>query len=201
ICFQFVALATLLAVTNAGVVPYAYQTPAHLSVGHYASAPIAYAPIAKTVLTKAVDTEYDPHPEYNFSYGVHDSLTGDAKTQQETRHGDVVEGSYSLVEADGTRRVVHYTADDVNGFNAVVEKQPAAVAVKAVAPVVHAAPVAYKTAPVYHAAPVAYKAAPVYHSAPVYQAAPVYQTAPVAYKAASVYTAAPAHYTEAVYHH
>lgn len=136
-----------------------------------------------------MDTEYDPHPEYNFSYGVHDSLTGDAKTQQETRHGDVVEGSYSLVEADGTRRVVHYTADDVNGFNAVVEKQPAAVAVKAVAPV-H-----YKAAPVYHAAPVAYKAAPVYHSAPVYQ------TAQVAYKAAPVYAAAPAHYTEAVYHH
>ncbi|KAH0545801.1 Cuticle protein [Cotesia glomerata] len=180
--FKFVALATLLAVANAGVVPYAYQAPAHLSVGHYASAPVAYAPVAKTVLTKAVDTEYDPHPEYNFSYGVHDSLTGDAKTQQETRHGDVVEGSYSLVEADGTRRVVHYTADDVNGFNAVVEKQPAAVAVKAVAPVVHAAPVAYKAAPVYHSAP-------------------VYQAAPVAYKAAPVYAAAPVHYTEAVYHH
>ncbi|XP_057341919.1 larval cuticle protein A2B-like [Microplitis mediator] len=199
--FKFVALATLLAVANAGLVPYGYQAaPAHLTYGHYDGhyahgTPLAYAaPVAKTVVTKTVDTEYDPHPEYNFSYNVHDSLTGDAKTQQETRHGDVVEGSYSLVEADGTRRVVHYTADDVNGFNAVVEKQPATVAVKTVAPVVHAPAYAYKTAPVYHAAPVAYKAAPVYHSAPVaYKAAPVYATsyaAPVAHQ-----------YTEALYHH
>ncbi|XP_008551553.1 larval cuticle protein A2B-like [Microplitis demolitor] len=185
--FKFVALATLLAVANAGLVPYGYQAaPAHLTYGqygHYAhGTPLAYAaPVAKAVVTKTVDTEYDPHPEYNFSYNVHDSLTGDAKTQQETRHGDVVEGSYSLVEADGTRRVVHYTADDVNGFNAVVEKQPAAVAVKTVAPVVHAPAYAYKAAPVYHAAPVAYKAAPVYATS---------YAAPVAHQ-----------YTEALYHH
>lgn len=42
-------------------------------------------------------------------------MTGDAKSQTETRSGDVVQGSYSLVEPDGTRRIVEYTADPVQG--------------------------------------------------------------------------------------
>lgn len=61
-----------------------------------------------------------------------DELTGDAKSQQETRSGDVVQGSYSLIEADGTRRIVEYTADPIHGFNAVVHKEGTPV-VKAVA--------------------------------------------------------------------
>lgn len=58
------------------------------------------------------------------------------------RNGDVVKGEYSLVEPDGTIRIVKYTADDHNGFNAIVQRvghaaHPAAVLVKkAVIPVV-----------------------------------------------------------------
>lgn len=81
-----------------------------------------------------------------------DHSTGDVKSQHETRDGDVVKGQYSLVEADGSVRTVDYTADDVNGFNAVVSKSlpvahsPAIVAPThvAVAPV----PVAHEEAPV-----------------------------------------------------
>lgn len=62
-------------------------------------------------------------------------MTGDVKNQQESRSGDVVQGSYSLIEPDGTRRTVEYVADPVQGFNAVVHREPAGVAVKAVAPV------------------------------------------------------------------
>lgn len=62
------------------------------------------------------------YPRYAFNYGVNDPHTGDVKHQEETRDGDVVKGSYSLVEPDGTIRVVEYTADDHNGFNAVVKK-------------------------------------------------------------------------------
>ena len=76
----------------------------------------------------------DAYPQYSFAYSVQDSLTGDSKTQHETRDGGVVKGSYSLVEPDGTTRTVEYTADPVNGFNAVVHRQPSAV----------------KLAPVYH---------------------------------------------------
>lgn len=81
--------------------------------------------------------ELDAVPQYNFAYNVHDSLTGDSKTQEESRNGDIVTGSYSLIEADGSRRLVKYTADSVNGFNAVVSREPAVAAfVSQVAPVV-----------------------------------------------------------------
>lgn len=60
--------------------------------------------------------------QYEFKYGVADAHTGDQKSQSEVRHGDVVKGQYSLVEPDGTLRVVDYTADPHNGFNAVVTR-------------------------------------------------------------------------------
>lgn len=41
---------------------------------------------------------------------------------QERLENGVVTGSYSLTEPDGSIRTVTYTADDVNGFNAVVER-------------------------------------------------------------------------------
>lgn len=59
---------------------------------------------------------------YAYKYGVHDPATGDIKHQSEERTGDVVRGQYSLVEPDGTVRTVDYTADPINGFNAVVSK-------------------------------------------------------------------------------
>jgi len=89
----------------------------------------------------------------SYSYAVADPLTGDNKEQHESRDGDVVTGSYSLVEADGSRRIVDYTADPINGFNAVVHKEAA---VHAPAPVAYAAPAAY--APAAYAAPAYAKA-------------------------------------------
>ncbi|XP_037025928.1 larval cuticle protein A2B-like [Bradysia coprophila] len=124
----------------------------------------------------AVD-DYDPNPQYSYSYDIHDAITGDAKSQQETRSGDVVTGSYSLIEADGTRRVVEYTADPHNGFNAVVHKEP--VATKVVAPVAkvvspygyaahgYAAPVAKVVSPYGYGAPVAKVVSPYGYGAPV----------------------------------
>lgn len=49
-------------------------------------------------------------------------MTHDKKAQWETRDGGAVKGSYSLVEPDGSLRVVDYRADDHSGFNAVVKK-------------------------------------------------------------------------------
>ncbi|CRL00060.1 CLUMA_CG013346, isoform A [Clunio marinus] len=69
---------------------------------------------------EAVD--YYAHPKYAFKYGVNDYHTGDVKSQHETRDGDVVKGSYSLVEPDGSIRTVDYTADKHNGFNAIVSR-------------------------------------------------------------------------------
>ncbi|KAF9415123.1 hypothetical protein HW555_007157 [Spodoptera exigua] len=85
-----------------------------------------------------VDADYT-----SFAYDVADPNTGDFKSQVETRVGGNVAGQYSLLDADGTKRTVDYTADDVNGFNAVVRKDPvvvaAAPAVVAAAPAVVAA--------------------------------------------------------------
>jgi len=53
---------------------------------------------------------------------VTDGCTGDSKSAWEERDGDTVKGEYSIVEADGTIRTVSYTADDRNGFNAVVTR-------------------------------------------------------------------------------
>ncbi|KMQ98146.1 larval cuticle protein a2b [Lasius niger] len=82
----------------------------------------ATAPLAKL-------EDFDAAPQYSFAYDVQDAVTGDSKAQYETRNGDIVRGSYSLIEADGTRRIVEYTADPINGFNAIVSREPAIAAV------------------------------------------------------------------------
>lgn len=66
---------------------------------------------------QAYEHEVHAPAQYDFAYSVHDSHTGDVKQQQESRRGDVVQGSYSLVEPDGHKRIVHYAADAHNGFN------------------------------------------------------------------------------------
>uniref|UniRef100_A0A1I8M7M5 Cuticle protein n=2 Tax=Musca domestica TaxID=7370 RepID=A0A1I8M7M5_MUSDO len=181
--FKFVFALAFVAVASAGYAPVAYHT---------AAAPVA---VAQKVVVKS--EEFDPHPQYKFSYGVDDKLTGDSKSQNEERDGDAVRGEYSLIDADGYKRTVHYTADDVNGFNAVVQREPLGHAVvKTVAPAAHyAAPVYKQVAPVAHyTAPVAHYSAPVAH----YSAPAVVKTvAPVAHYAAPavVKTVAPvAHY-------
>ncbi|CAH0557236.1 unnamed protein product [Brassicogethes aeneus] len=89
------------------------------------------------------NVDYHAHPKYEWSYGVQDAHTGDHKSQHEVRDGDVVKGSYSVAEADGTLRTVHYTADDHNGFNAVVEKTGYAAPVQKVVAAPHLAPPHY----------------------------------------------------------
>lgn len=91
---------------------------------------VAAQPINAPILAKQVvaaplvaQAEFaDSYPQYTYGYNVNDALTGDSKTQEESRDGDVVKGSYSLIEPDGSRRTVNYYSDPINGFNAVVSK-------------------------------------------------------------------------------
>lgn len=173
---QFVIFAAFVAIARAGILgvaaPAYSAAPAvsysSISSPHaapalsYAATPLSYAAPALKVATpyaKTIIAEPSAPANYEFGYAVNDPHTGDSKSQQEARHGDAVQGSYSLIEADGSKRVVHYTADAHNGFNAIVSREPGAVAVKAVAPVVAkvAAPVAYG-APAF-----SYSAAPAYY--------------------------------------
>ncbi|XP_065075100.1 larval cuticle protein A2B-like [Ochlerotatus camptorhynchus] len=186
--FKFVAFLALVAVARAGVISSPLTT--------YAAAPtLSYAsPIVKTV----VADEYDPNPQYSFSYGVSDALTGDQKSQQESRNGDVVQGSYSLVDADGYKRIVDYTADPIHGFNAVVRREPLGqIATKAViaqpAYASYAAPV---TKTISYAAPVAY-ATPLATKTIISQPAYASYSAPLATKTILSHQqayAAPAYY-------
>ncbi|CAL7941286.1 unnamed protein product [Xylocopa violacea] len=116
--------------------------------------------IAAPVVAAAKLEEFDAAPQYSFAYDVQDAVTGDSKAQYETRNGDVVQGSYSLIEADGTRRIVEYTADPINGFNAVVSREPATAVAAIATPLVSYAPAIAPSAPVLPAAPAPAPAVP-----------------------------------------
>ncbi|XP_026741385.1 cuticle protein-like [Trichoplusia ni] len=166
--FQFVIVLSLAVAASAGIVPYAK---------------VAYA-------------EPEAPAHYEFNYSVHDDHSGDVKQQQESRAGDAVQGSYSLVQPDGVRRIVHYTADHEHGFNAQVSYEgtpvhqvSAKIAYAApIAKVAYAAPIAKVAyaAPVakvsYAPAAVSYSHAPVsYEGTPVHQApAKIAYAAPIA---------------------
>ncbi|KAF6200886.1 hypothetical protein GE061_005333 [Apolygus lucorum] len=81
------------------------------------------APQGPRTSVQVLPEEYDPNPQYSYQYAIQDPSTGDSKGFSESRDGDVVRGRYSLVEPDGSTRVVDYTADPVHGFNAVVSRQ------------------------------------------------------------------------------
>ncbi|CAG9138477.1 unnamed protein product [Plutella xylostella] len=112
--------------------------------------PVQYA-LPGLVHAPLVHAEPVAYPKYAFNYGVKDPHTGDIKSQQEERDGDVVKGSYSLVEPDGSTRTVSYAADDHNGFNAVVHKTGHAVhPAPVVAPVAHYAHAPLAISPYLH---------------------------------------------------
>ncbi|CAI6345359.1 unnamed protein product [Macrosiphum euphorbiae] len=126
-----------------------YSAPAYkpaFSVPVY-PAPRAYAP----------EPAYAPAP-YSFEYSVNDPTTYDVKSQSEYADGNGnIKGSYSLLEADGSTRVVEYTADDQSGFNAVVKKIEGGYKAPYSAPAYKAAyPAPVYSAPTYKPAP--YKA-------------------------------------------
>lgn len=132
------------------------------------------------------DTSFDPNPAYSFAYDVQDVLTGDSKSQVESRANGIVRGQYTVADPDGTRRIVDYYADPVHGFNAVVRKGPQVVVAKA-APLIAPAPVARAVAPVAPVAPVT-RIAPAFASAPLVTRA---VAAPVAASLASPFLPGP----------
>ena len=166
-----------MAVANAGYI----GAPAQLGYAGYAAAPaVAYAqPIGKAVVAKTIDADFDPHPQYSYAYDVQDSITGDFKNQHETRDGDLVRGSYSLLEADGSTRTVDYTADSQNGFNAIVRKDlpkvAAPVIAAAPAKIAYAQPIAAAPAKLAYAQPIAAAPAKIAYAQPQFSYAPAAQ--------------------------
>ncbi|GJQ76622.1 hypothetical protein Trydic_g15484 [Trypoxylus dichotomus] len=125
-------------ITDVGSSAISYQAPlassASPAISTY-STPILKKYAANTpIISKGIVEESSP-AAYDFEYAVDDPHTGDAKIHQESRRGDQVQGRYSLVEPDGTKRTVEYVADH-NGFNAVVHKEPLNHGVGVAAPLV-----------------------------------------------------------------
>ncbi|KAL7739533.1 hypothetical protein ACLKA6_012675 [Drosophila palustris] len=89
-----------------------------------AAAATALFPVPLPVLREQRQPEIFPPATYSFNYAVNDESTGDIKDHSETRDGYVVRGSYSLIDPDGFKRTVTYTADNIHGFNAVVNRVP-----------------------------------------------------------------------------
>ncbi|KAL0881995.1 hypothetical protein ABMA27_001744 [Loxostege sticticalis] len=84
--------------------------------------PLNLAHFTRDPMPEIKKEEFNPNPQYTFSYGVHDKLTGDSKSAHETRNGGVVRGFYTFRDADGKQRTVEYTADDKLGFRAIVRR-------------------------------------------------------------------------------
>ncbi|CAG9560597.1 unnamed protein product [Danaus chrysippus] len=136
---KIAAFGAMLAAANAGVLSgyggaVSSQSIVRHDAVHHAAPAVAYAvpavayaayaPVASGHYA-APSAHYDghdeyAHPKYDFAYSVADPHTGDHKSQHESRDGDAVHGYYSLVQPDGSVRKVEYSADDHNGFNAVV---------------------------------------------------------------------------------
>lgn len=145
-----------------GSVPAPLTHVAHTPIAHplthvahaVAPAPTVVRTVAPAPVVETVEVEADP--SYQFGYQVTDTKTGDSKSREEVRDGDVVTGSYTVADPDGRIRHVTYTADAVNGFNAVVtydgEAGPPAIPFNAPAPAAVATAVA---------TPVAAEATPV----------------------------------------
>ncbi|XP_068630562.1 cuticle protein 8-like [Battus philenor] len=134
-------------VYKAAPAPVVYKSAPAPIVYKAAPAPVVYqhAPVHYAAPVSKVVAEEIAYPKYDFSYSVADGHTGDNKSQQESRDGDVVKGSYSFVEADGSVRSVEYSADDHSGFNAVVHNSAPTAAPALVKTPVYAAP-----APAYY---------------------------------------------------
>lgn len=185
----------MVAAVSAIAVPVqnvANSAPINYNYGYSPLAKVAYsAPVAKIAYAAPVAKyiEQEAPANYEFQYSVHDEQSGDVKQQQEGRSGDAVHGSYSLVQPDGVHRIVEYTADKVNGFNAVVRYEGHPIQAPAPAKIAYAAPakLAY-AAPISYAAPVAKVAysAPITYSAPIAKVAYAAPVAKLAYAAAPV---------------
>lgn len=79
---------------------------------------------------KESEEDYDPNPSYQFGFDVKDDEYTNYQNRKEQREGNVIKGSYSVVDSDGFIRTVTYTADPKEGFKAEVSRQPTDIVVK-----------------------------------------------------------------------
>ena len=115
---KLVVFVCLISVAFAGILPtYIPPVQHYLPPATTTQAPWKPEPTWKTTPEKPAN--------YEFKYEVNEPKTGDIKQQFEKAVDGVIKGQYWLIEPDGSKRVVDYTADDKNGFQATVKVIPA----------------------------------------------------------------------------
>ncbi|XP_055382580.1 alpha-protein kinase 1 isoform X1 [Condylostylus longicornis] len=81
-------------------------------------------------LSQEEPEEYDTNPSYQFGFDVKDDEFTNYQNRKEVRDGNVITGSYSVVDSDGFIRTVKYTADPKEGFKAEVIREPTDIVIK-----------------------------------------------------------------------
>lgn len=110
---KFIIFLGLVALSEAGILaPAAYFAPAQTIIKQ----------IQPAIIKKIVAAEEPAN--YQFNYEINDAQSGDSHSQNERADNGVIKGSYQLNDADGFLRIVDYTADDINGFQATVRREP-----------------------------------------------------------------------------
>jgi hypothetical protein len=76
------------------------------------------------------DEEYAEPQSYQFGFDVKDDEFTNYQNRKEVKDGNVIKGSYSVVDSDGFIRTVTYTADPKEGFKAEVVREPTDIVIK-----------------------------------------------------------------------
>lgn len=77
---------------------------------------------------------FQGNSSYQFGFDVKDDEYTNYQQRKEVRDGNVIKGSYSVVDSDGFIRTVTYTADPKEGFKADVSRTPTDIVVKVPTP-------------------------------------------------------------------
>lgn len=80
------------------------------------------------------EDENEGNSSYQFGFDVKDDEYTNYQQRKEVRDGNVIKGSYSVVDSDGFIRTVTYTADPKEGFKADVVREPTDIVVKVPTP-------------------------------------------------------------------
>lgn len=105
-----------IAFVNAGAV--VYQAPSH----GWQAQPQPWSP-PKQQGWKQESHGWEQPANYEFNYHVDDQHTKDIKAHHEKAENGAVHGQYWLIDSDGHKRIVDYTADDHHGFQATVRRE------------------------------------------------------------------------------
>ena len=103
---------------GAHALPFAAQALAARAVPVPVPAPAPVAAVRAGVETEEVAID----PSFRFGYSVSATKTGDAKTREETRDGDVVTGSYTVADPDGRVRRVRLFLSIFGHFLSIIDQ-------------------------------------------------------------------------------